>query len=171
MRWLRRLYEWNEQRQARHRGLFAYRDGARLRYGDPAVIWRKLLNHPKYEFANVVQLATVGQEPEYSQLLEIVSDAFGVQRWDEAEQTGLTEWGLVGLLQQFDEYLTALKKNTSPSLMPWQLSAYGGQSSLSAQTPGEAADGPTSFSADSSSTSSELSTDEVTPSSDPLPTA
>lgn len=134
MRWIRQLLQWLEQRQLRKRGLFTFRVGNCLRYADPAVAWRGLLNHPKHDFAAVAQLAAMGQEPEYSQLLDLIAETFSVQRWNEADRSGMTEWELLDLLQEFDGYLTALKKNTSPSRTPWQLSGYG-QSSGSTPTP------------------------------------
>jgi hypothetical protein len=76
---------------------------------------------------------------------------------------------LLDLVRQFDEYLVALKKNTSPSRMPWQLSGYE-QPTSSAQMPGAIPAEPTNFSADSSSMPIELNAAEDTPSSAPSPT-
>ena len=167
MQWIK---QWAERRRLRQRALFQYRDGTRTRYADPAVVWRAILNHPRYDFSAVSKLAGVGQEPEHSQLLEIVADAFRVQRWNEVDRSGLTEWELLELLGQFDRYLEALKKNISPSRMPLQLSVYG-QSISSAPVSAETNAEPTSSSSVSSCSPIESSTDAGIPSCEPSPMA
>ena len=171
MRWiLQWLAARSERRRLRQRALFQFRDGTRTRYADPAMVWRALLNHPKYDFASVSKLASEGHPDESRQLLEIIRDAFSVRPWSESDRTGLTEWETLALLQLFDLYVAALKKNTSLSPMPLPLSAYGRSISHGRES-GETPDDPTNSSSASSSTSIESSTGGDTASSDPSPTA
>jgi len=150
-----------ERRRLGRRALFLYHDGARWRWGDPAEIWRKLLSHPKMNFADMMPLAHQGHEPESGIVLAALAEIFDVRPWDEVSRSGLTNWEVLDLLRQFDEYLSALKKSTNPSRMPWQLSAYG-------YSPGQDSPDPaTNSSADSSSTPNESSTGEATPCSEP----
>lgn len=157
-RWLQ---QWRERRRLRGRGLFHYWDGRRTRYADPALLWRKLLNHPEMNFETMVPLAEQGHEPEATIVNKALCEVFDVRPWDEASQAGLTCWEVMHLVSQFDEYVLALKKNTSPSQMPLPLSAY--PSSTGPDSPAE----PTSSSADCSPTSSESSDAEDSPSSKP----
>lgn len=160
-RWIR---QWRQRRRLRGRGLFRYWDGRRARYADPALLWRKLLNHPGMDFAVDLPLADQGKEPEATKVQAILCEIFEVEPWDGARQTGLTSWEILDLVRQFDGYLDALKKNTSPSQMPWQLSAY--PSSTGPDSPAD----PTNSSADCSSTPDGSSFGEDTSSSAPSKT-
>ncbi len=166
MQWLRR---WIERRRLRQRAIFAYHDGTRTRYADPAQIWRSLLNHPDMDLAEMGPPAEQGKEPAASTVLAALAEIFAVERWDESSKRGLTDWEILDLPHQFDEYLATLKKNISPSRMPWQLSAYG--LSTGSVEPEATPKGPTSSTVDSSFSPSESSTDEATPSSEPSPMA
>jgi hypothetical protein len=149
LRWYR---QWRERRRLGGRGLFRYWDGSRFRYGDPAVIWRSLLNHPRMNLETMIPLAEQGQEPEATIVTEALCEIFDVQYWD--GQAGLTTWEVMDLVPQFEDYLTALKKNTSPSRMPLQLMAFG--SSTSPEPPDE----PPNSTADCSSTPNASNCDE-----------
>jgi len=161
LKWMRIL---RERRQLKKRALFRYHDGSRERRADPAEIWRKLLGHPQMQFAEMMPLAEQGREPESSIVLTALGEIFAVHLWDEASQSGLTTWEILDLVRQFDDYLTALKKSTSPSQMPWQLSAYG--SSTGPAPPAETMN----CSAGSSSTPAESRTAADTPPCEPSPT-
>jgi hypothetical protein len=143
LRWYR---QWRERRRLGGRGLFQYWDGIRTRYADPALVWRNLLNHPKMNLETMVPLAEQGHDPEATIVTEALCGIFGVQRWDEDAQAGLTTWEILDLIPQFEEYLAALKKNTSPSRMPLPLLAF--EPSTSPESPSD----PTSSTADSSPT-------------------
>ena len=159
--WIRR---WAERRRQRQRAIFPYHDGTRPRRADPAAIWRGLLSHPTMDLERHVPLAEQGQEPERQIVLDAICQIFAVEQWSEETAAGLTAWELLDLLRQFDEYLAALKKNTSPSRMPWQLWAYGYSSGQASPAPA------TSASAASSSTPDDLSFAADTISCEPSPT-
>jgi hypothetical protein len=166
MGWINNLLE---RRRIKARALFRYHDGAKVRYADPAEVWRSLLTHPEMDFGAMMPLAEQGQEPETAIVLKALSEIFGVAVWDDATRSGLTTWELLDLVRQFDEYLTALKKSTNPSRMPLQLLVYG-QSSTDSPKPGDPPGDDMSSSAASSSTPNESSDDEASPSSEPSPT-
>lgn len=166
MRWLR---NWKERRQLKRRALFAYHDGTRIRYADPAIAWRDLVNHPTMDFGETVPLAAQGKEPATTTLLNALAEVFSVERWDESTGRGLTNWELLDLLRQFDEYLAALKKNTNPSRTPWLLSAYGPSTGISRESNPEA-EKPISSTAGFSSMQDELNSDVDTIFSGPSPT-
>lgn len=161
---LRLLRQWRERRRLRGRGLFRYWDGHQTRYADPALLWRRLLNHPGLDFAVMVPLADQGKEPEATQVTEILCEIFDVKPWNDSTKSGLTSWEVLNLVREFEEYLMALKKSTSPSRMPWQLLAYG--SSNGPDSPDEA----TSSTAGCSSTPDALNSAEASPSSEPSKT-
>lgn len=110
--WL--LHGWRARRRLAQRGLFRYHDGQRIRWGDPFALWRGLVNHPEMNLETMAPLVDEGQEPETSIVLNATAEVFGVQRWDSQAGAGLTDWEILGLLTALQEYLAALKKNTSP---------------------------------------------------------
>lgn len=167
LQWIRK---WFERRRLRDRALFAYRDGTRERYADPAEVWRKLLNHPTMNFVDMMPLAEQGQEPEVSVVLDALAEIFDVDRWDESTGRGLTNWETLDLVHQFDAYLNALKKNISTQRMPLLLSVYGQRTGSPHPQPDPAAEPSMNSTADSSSMPAESSADEATTASEPLPT-
>jgi len=166
MTWVKR---WAERRRQRARGLFKYHDGTRTRRADPAEIWRKLLNHPEMAFEEMLPLAEQGTMPEREIVIKALCEVFDVKQYDDATQTGLTEWEILQLVGDFDEYLDWLKKNTSPQRMPWQLLVYGQSSSPPSSTP-EAPAADTSSSAGSPPTPTGSTPVEPTSSSEPSQT-
>jgi hypothetical protein len=44
----------------------------------------------------------------------VVARVFGVSRWDDSSQTGLTDWEVLDLFGDLNEYLLAIKKKYSP---------------------------------------------------------
>jgi len=166
MQWFRK---WSERRRLKQRALFAYHDGARVRRADPAEIWRKLLNHPDWDLAETMQEAHANHEPGVSVAVRVLSEIFDVQPWDDAAGAGLTTWELLDLVRQFEEYLSALKKNTSPLQMPLLHSAYGPPND-SVPNSHTTLDDSMSSTAASSSIPGESSTAEATSSSEPSPT-
>jgi len=138
------------------RGLFEFHDGTKIRRADPFVIWRKLFTHPKLNFQEHLALAEQGQEPETTATIECLCEIFGVSRWDEAAQTGLTDWEILALVGQFQECLELLKKSSSPGQMPFLLSVLG------CSTSPEVPDEPPKPSLDSGKTADELKPGEPT---------
>lgn len=108
-RWVTRLLE---RRRLAQRGLFRYHDGARVRYGDPFAIYRTLYNDPVVNLERSMDSVDAGEEPETTQLMELLAKTFDAKRWD--GQSGLTDWELLALFGAFTDYLDGLKKNISP---------------------------------------------------------
>jgi len=94
------------------RGLFPYHDGTRQRWGDPFTIYRKLASG-KVSFSQISDAVDRQEEPETTQAIELISGAFGVQRWDDEQQTGLTDMEILELPHLLASYLDGVKKNTS----------------------------------------------------------
>lgn len=111
--------------------LFRFHDGVQDRAVDPFVTFRRLQSLVDVE--TIEPLASAGQEPEATDFAVAISKAFGVERWDEQTQSGLTDWELQGLLVAFTEYLDELKKNSSPG--PTSSSPTGSESSTSQEPP------------------------------------
>lgn len=110
---LRRLiHAWRERRALARRQIFEYHDGTHWRYADPFAVWRHLFHHPTVDILAVLPFAEQGKEPEASIALGVLCEVFGVQRWDEATRTGLTDLEILGLVVQFQVYLGSLKKST-----------------------------------------------------------
>lgn len=101
-------------RRTRHRALFAYWDGTRTRYADPFLLWRGILNHPKFNIETMPAFVDAGQEPETSICLAALRDVFSVEAWDDSRKCGLTTWETLNLLTSLVTYLEALKKNIGP---------------------------------------------------------
>ena len=101
------------RRKLGKRELFVYSDGTQTRRGDPFLIFRSIFNDPRIDLYRDKDLIDLGAEPETTKAVEVLSDAFGVTRWD--GQRGLTDWELLALLKEFTAYMEALKKNGNPS--------------------------------------------------------
>jgi len=111
------LKTFRERRRLGQRGLFRYHDGQRTRWGDPFLLWRALINHEKLDLASMGELADTGQEPATTIVVEACCEVFGVKRWSDATQAGLTDWEVLDLLDQLDKYLQGLKKNSNRTLI------------------------------------------------------
>jgi hypothetical protein len=108
MNWLER------RRRTRTRLIYRYWNGVAWRHGDPFSIWRGILNNPKIDVLESLGDVDQGIEPITGQVLSVVSEAFGLVRWDEARRTGLTDMEVVQVLLGLSEYLSRIKKNGSP---------------------------------------------------------
>lgn len=94
------------------RGLFPFHDGTRQRWGDPDTIYRNLASG-KVALSQIADAADRHEEPETTQAIELICGAFGVQRWDDRNQTGLTDLEVLDLPVLLARYLESVKKNTS----------------------------------------------------------
>jgi len=103
-RWLRK------RRRRRSLALMRFWDGERFRYADPFLVWRRIYSDPDVDLQAIAPLADAGHEPEATQAIDLIARAFEVQRFDEATQTGLTDWEICGLLNDMDAYMEAVKK-------------------------------------------------------------
>jgi len=93
------------------RGLFPYHDGTRQRWGDPFTIYRKLKSSD-VDLGQIGDAVDRQEEPETTQALGLVTEAFGVQRWNDEGQTGLTDLEILALPVLLGNYLEGVKKNT-----------------------------------------------------------
>lgn len=101
----------------RNRQIFSYWDGRRVRKADPLVVYRKLDNDPEFDWETHPEMIDSGEDGLADNAMEITANAvkraFNVEPFDGAK--GLTENECIGLLVQFVDYLTALKKNGNTS--------------------------------------------------------
>ena len=133
----------------KNQAVFPYYDGERKRYADPFGVWRKLVNHPKFNMQEMTPLVEMGEEPETTICIEAVVEVFGIKRWNPVTHTGLTDMQVLIVLDRFDNFLGAIKKNFvygSTSSPTTDL-----ESSISPEPPKEA----TNSSSPSTSTSTE----------------
>ena len=70
--------------------------------------------HPKFNLETMGDLVEHGAEPETTIAAEAICEVFGVTRWDDRAKTGLIDWELIALMDQFHQHLEALKKKPSP---------------------------------------------------------
>ena len=114
--------KWREKRRAeknrRGRLLLSYWDGEQIRHIDPYRAYRQLASHPEINLEEIAPLVDQGQEPETSKLIEVLTEVFGVTRWDDATATGLTDWEIINLLAMLNDYLLGLKKKSSHGPTP-----------------------------------------------------
>jgi len=104
---------WSDRKIKKQRGLFRYHDGERWRYTDPFAAWRLILNHPTFNIETMAHEIDAGAEPETTICIKAMCDVFDLKRWDNSTNTGLTDWQVLAILDQFDGYLTSVKKNSS----------------------------------------------------------
>jgi hypothetical protein len=152
---------WQRRRRLRERALLRYWDGSIWRHGDPFAIWRKLINNADVNWEAVAPLVDTGQEPETTQAVQAICEAFDVRRWDEASGTGLTDWEITQLPGALDAYFDEQKKSISPG--PTSSGPTAGESS---SVP-EPRSSTTSFSSDSPSVPPESIPGEPTSSPEP----
>ncbi len=112
---------WLRRRRARRRALFIYWNGAEWRYGDPAILWRKLFARPDVNVESILPLADAGHEPEASTLHDHLVDVFELEPYDSATARGLTAWEVHEVLNAFSACVRTLKKKFNRGWMPWQL--------------------------------------------------
>lgn len=108
--------------QNRHRAIFRYWDGSRLRSIDPMVAYRALDSHNEFDWETHPLLIDPPEDaPKLNIKLSVeamgitadaVRTAFDIPQYKNGR--GLTEGELVNLLTVFTEWMTALKKNTRP---------------------------------------------------------
>ncbi len=115
LNWLRRLI-FN-----RHRAIFTYWDGTRLRAIDPIVAYRRLKSDPEFDDTVHLDRMEQGNLEALDVVLSATRRAFHLTEWTE-NQPGLTVFETRDLIVSFVLYLDALKKNgsllqTSPAAM------------------------------------------------------
>lgn len=107
---------WNllRRRRLRRRGLFCYHDGRKTRWADPMAVWRHLCNHSQVNMDTVADTVDAREEPETTNFLTALCEAFGVQRFDSETTSGLRDGELFDLFYALSDHFSALKKNSSP---------------------------------------------------------
>lgn len=139
------------KRAAAARLLYVFHDGTHERKVDPFRTWRALQSDPNFDVVTHGPLMDKGLEPETTNGLLAICNAFGVKLFDEATGTGMTDLELMNLLADFCVWLEAVKKKSFPS--PNSSAPMAGESSTSP----EPQSARTSFSSDSGSAETVLS--------------
>lgn len=101
------------RRRQRRVELFRYWSGTRWRYGDPFRLYRGLWNDPELNLEIQAPLIDAGQEPESSVAIEAMARVFGIERWDPQTERGATDWEILDVFSQLNDYMLGLKKNTN----------------------------------------------------------
>ena len=96
----------------RHRAIFRYRDGSKIRSIDPIAVALALHAHPKFLPSHLHEAAS-GDPSAMAIVSHAACDVFGVRPFD--GKSGLTVAELIELMLAFDVYCLALKKNTGLS--------------------------------------------------------
>lgn len=102
------------RRFERERALFRFFDGRRWRSVDPWSTWRAIAGCETFDFKRQGFLVDQSSEPETTRCIEALCRIFAVERYDDAQRSGLTDWEIISLYLDLSAYLEALKKNTSP---------------------------------------------------------
>jgi len=114
------MFQWLTRRLTRRRlmrrGLFPYYSGARERWADPFRVYRLLMNHATVNMETIGPEVDEGKEPATSQLVVALADIFDVKRWDDHDRTGLTDWEILQLMVDLEQFLDELKKTSDPGL-------------------------------------------------------
>lgn len=105
-----------ERRRQRDRLLFRFWDGTRHRAVDPFRVWRDLQGDQTVQLDAMAPMVDQGQEPETSLVVGAIARAFGVERWTEESRVGMTDWEILNLLADLNDYLLDVKKKHSPGL-------------------------------------------------------
>lgn len=95
----------------RHRAIFQFWDGRRLRAVDPLVAFRTLQEHPDFEMERDLTGHDAGQADSTQACLQATRAAFGVTVFDGTR--GLTEAETLDLLGTFGNWMQTVKKNIS----------------------------------------------------------
>lgn len=124
---MQRLWAWLKSFSAvpRKRLIFRYWDGETERCADPIAVWRALEECTDFSLDSDPPLAFPregdGDSDATRRLIAAVQAAFRVQAFLDCglgRTQGLTELECLSLFLEFDRYVGALKKNTSPSPTP-----------------------------------------------------
>lgn len=108
------LQRWREKRWNKARLLFTYWDGNRLRRADPYRLSRELQSQQDLDITVAAPFVDQGKEPETTLFVNCLAKVFGVNRWDDAKQTGLMDWEIIDLFAGLNEYLLTIKKKYNP---------------------------------------------------------
>lgn len=138
---------WRRRRRRKSRAVFRFFDGRRTRAVDPWKAYVDLHTHPKFTFDMAVSIDE-GDREDTEIAAAAAAEVFGVTRFQDDEQFGLTDGELVELLMSFSIYVADAKKKYDSMLA--SLAATDGEPSNVFQKTNDATGG---FSSDSGSTS------------------
>ena len=94
--------------------VFGFWDGRQIRYADPFRIWRELTQDEQVNLERLLPEMDDMQCPAIETALAHTCKVFGVARWNETTQTGLTDLEILNLLRDVMEWTAYIKKNSSP---------------------------------------------------------
>tara|TARA_Y100000310_G_scaffold199050_1_gene199031 strand:- start:3008 stop:3460 length:453 start_codon:yes stop_codon:yes gene_type:complete len=109
-RWLK---AWKRRRRLNQRELLRFHDGEKIRRVDPFAVWRVIDSHPDWDPEIQGPKVDAWQEPETSVVVGIFSKAFGVKQFDPETNTGLSDREIIGIWLLLNEFISAVKKNSS----------------------------------------------------------
>ena len=93
--------------------IFAYWDGQAVRYGDPFRLWRDLTQDEKVNLDRLLPEVDDADGKAIDEIIGHVCNVFGVTKWDEQTQTGLTDLELLNLLGNVLRWTNIVKKNSN----------------------------------------------------------
>lgn len=124
------IVRWFRRDPDRSRLLFAYRDGTRVRWADPVLVERTLIDRLGDDWWQVVAdlskplpLGTVGEQADAERarkrddrrrVLEAVDAAFDVHAFRDSDRTGLTETERLGLMTGYVLFCNDLVRLARP---------------------------------------------------------
>jgi hypothetical protein len=102
-------------KKANAREIFEYWDGEKKRRADPVAIWRAMAAHPQFVADKHLQEIASSEQSLQIEASDITVRAtreiFGIAAWSETNDTGLTEFETLEVLNQFMGFIDGLKKN------------------------------------------------------------
>ena len=103
---------WRKKKWAKNRLVFQYWDGTRIRCADPFRLYRDLQSVEGVDIAALAPMVDEGSEPETTQVVNAIAKVFDVPRLN--DQGGLTDWEILNLLADLNNYLLSVKKKYNP---------------------------------------------------------
>lgn len=111
VRWLLRR-RFRVEQESRHRLLFRFWDGRRIRGVDPIAIIQTIDNHPQYRWDLHPGRVARGESAAIRETVDAVSQAFGTTMFTEVGKPGLTTDEHLQLLATFLRWVDLQKKST-----------------------------------------------------------
>jgi hypothetical protein len=108
------------ERWQRQRLLFRYWDGKAVRAIDPFRVYREVRADKSVDLETIGPLVARWEEPATSQLIDVICRVFGVARFDDKTDEGLTDPEMLNLFADLNDYLDYVKKkcNLGPTSQP-----------------------------------------------------
>lgn len=132
--------------QQTERDIFRFHDGQRQRAVDPMKVWFAMWSEEDIDLGRLLDRMAENELEAVKELLPIARKWFGIQEFNEDDESGMTDLEFCPILNSWFDYLFDLKKKRGQLPIPFRL--------LQQQPPGSPS--ATKRSLDSSSTPSEL---------------